>query len=586
MKTDLENKIPEDNQDHFAPDSSFIIKNRALVFDSFIKNERLFYCFISQFYPLNKKLIENYGDKFFTESLYNNKILPYTLSELIEKFDVDNSYWNYSVNSKMQWSIDLIEKYQDCHDWKDRMSRNKYLPWSVDLIERYEDKWNWELLSKNESLPWSADLIDKYKDKWDWGLLTSNNSLPWSIDLIERYENKWSWVVLSSDKTLAWSLTFIEKYKEKWDWKKLSSNESLPWSIELIEKYEKDFKDVIKCPSFEYKGLYERPLNYRQEQYCAWDLGLLSGNKSVPWCLELLQKYENQWYLFKIKDYEPTIRDGFIETRYNALNGEEWDWKKLSENETIPWSIYLIEKYKDKWHWDLLIKNNALPWSMELIEHYEHKWGTFFEVGNDVITHFKHVSDKFKERWHIHHYKCKNTESNFCKMIESKGKDYWSWNNLSKDDKTPWSFTLIEKYKDYWNWEILCENESLPWSIEFIEKYDDYLISNWHYLMNNKSLPWSIDFINKYAESFTSTYDLERWGEKKIWDILKWYVDDELIEDVIAKLETIVKNHKDDCEDDCEDDWSYSSYGGYNGCSDNAIDDAFEGDPMNTWNVD
>jgi hypothetical protein len=39
-----------------------------------------------------------------------------------------------------------------------------------------------------------------------------------------------------------------------------------------------------------------------------------------------------------------------------------------------------------------------------------------------------------------------------------------------------------------------------------------------------------------------------------------------------------------------EADDSYGSsgkkYGGYNGFSDDAIDDAFEGDPMNTWNVD
>jgi len=31
---------------------------------------------------------------------------------------------------------------------------------------------------------------------------------------------------------------------------------------------------------------------------------------------------------------------------------------------------------------------------------------------------------------------------------------------------------------------------------------------------------------------------------------------------------------------------SYEKYGGYNGYSDDVIDDAFEGDPMNTWNVD
>ena len=35
-----------------------------------------------------------------------------------------------------------------------------------------------------------------------------------------------------------------------------------------------------------------------------------------------------------------------------------------------------------------------------------------------------------------------------------------------------------------------------------------------------------------------------------------------------------------------EDSRSYDVYGGYNGFDDDAIDDAFEGDPMNTWNVD
>ncbi|WP_329903661.1 hypothetical protein [Porphyromonas pogonae] len=45
----------------------------------------------------------------------------------------------------------------------------------------------------------------------------------------------------------------------------------------------------------------------------------------------------------------------------------------------------------------------------------------------------------------------------------------------------------------------------------------------------------------------------------------------------------------DDYYDDYDhDDYgsSYEKYGGYNGWSDDVIDDAFEGDPMNTWNVD
>ncbi len=35
-----------------------------------------------------------------------------------------------------------------------------------------------------------------------------------------------------------------------------------------------------------------------------------------------------------------------------------------------------------------------------------------------------------------------------------------------------------------------------------------------------------------------------------------------------------------------DDHKSYSKYNGYNGWDDDTIDSAFEGDPMNTWNVD
>lgn len=47
-------------------------------------------------------------------------------------------------------------------------------------------------------------------------------------------------------------------------------------------------------------------------------------------------------------------------------------------------------------------------------------------------------------------------------------------------------------------------------------------------------------------------------------------------------------NDVDDYDNDYDDSYgsSYEKYGGYNGYDDDTIDDAFEGDPMNTWNVD
>ena len=57
----------------------------------------------------------------------------------------------------------------------------------------------------------------------------------------------------------------------------------------------------------------------------------------------------------------------------------------------------------------------------------------------------------------------------------------------------------------------------------------------------------------------------------------------------LQKMNTIQADIEDDHDPyDYDDNYGGSGekYGWYNGWSDDAIDDAFEGDPMNTWNVD
>ena len=39
-------------------------------------------------------------------------------------------------------------------------------------------------------------------------------------------------------------------------------------------------------------------------------------------------------------------------------------------------------------------------------------------------------------------------------------------------------------------------------------------------------------------------------------------------------------------DDDDDDGGQYSKYGGYNGWDDNTIDEAFDGNPELTWNID
>ena len=42
----------------------------------------------------------------------------------------------------------------------------------------------------------------------------------------------------------------------------------------------------------------------------------------------------------------------------------------LSRNKTIPWSIYLIEKYQEKWDYYALIHNTSVPTTIQFL--YKH----------------------------------------------------------------------------------------------------------------------------------------------------------------------------------------------------------------------
>ena len=271
------------------------------------KCRKLFTTKISNYYPLNEKLIEKYNEKWDWLKLSWNSDLIWTMS-LIEKY---GNKWNMkglNCNSGISWTLELIEEYKNKDDWHwgyKGFSSNSGLPWSLELIEKYKDKWDWGChgLSSNFGLPWKLELIERYKDKWDWYELGRNSGLPWTIILIEKYEDKWDWKSLSRNR-FQWTIELIEKYEDKWDWKQfgLSSKSGLPWTLELIEKYENKW---------------------------AWKQFGLSGNSCLPWTLELIEEYE-----------------------------DKWDWCGLSENSGLPWSLELIDKYDDRWWANKILQEN------------------------------------------------------------------------------------------------------------------------------------------------------------------------------------------------------------------------------------
>jgi hypothetical protein len=89
-----------------------------------------------------------------------------------------------------------------------------------------------------------------------------------------------------------------------------------------------------------------------------WNWSSLFANESLPWSMDLVEKFRDK--------LDERLKTGCI-IRANA-------WPELSNNKSLPWSIEFIEKYKCRWEWINLARNESLPWSIELIERFKNDW--------------------------------------------------------------------------------------------------------------------------------------------------------------------------------------------------------------------
>ena len=80
--------------------------------------------------------------------------------------------------------------------------------------------------------------------------------------------------------------------------------------------------------------------------------------------LEKLKQF-NSDFLLKVLSRHYPLSDLLLE-RYSEI----LDWKELSQNTNLLWSVQLINNYKTKWDWEKLSSNSSLPWStlLELVK--------------------------------------------------------------------------------------------------------------------------------------------------------------------------------------------------------------------------
>jgi hypothetical protein len=463
----------------------------------------------------------------------NNKKLVIEIFEKNPKFFIDLISKFYTLNIEILY-------YKKLLNWHFISNYNNLTNLLIELnsedFDKIEDL-DWKCISRNKNINWSEKIINSHLNKWDWSSLSENENIPFNEELIDKFIDNWNWHKLLYNQVFTWNSKLVEKYEHKLDFQIVGgyANSSVPLSINLIEKYKNDWDDI------------------------AWCL-ISSCNRHITW---------NEVFLFK--DY--------------------FSWEYLSENESLIWTLELIEQYKDKWNWSYLSKNEKLPWSLELLDKYYGRWNFTNICSNQGIEWTEILIDRFEDILLFepvlnddekHKAKCgydfvyelsSNKNVRLSEKLIEKYIDRWNWSKLSENKNLPWSVDFFEKHIERWDWNNLSgnnnlpfteviistyeerwkwientpksafndycydlsSNKHLPWSENFIDKHAERW--NWKNLFDNKSIKWSIKLLHKHSDKLVCSYDDT---PSPIWNELKQYIDDELV----IKLMEDIKNGK------------------------------------------
>lgn len=327
---------------------------------------------ISRYYPFNAKQLKAFSSVLDWDLISNNENIIWD-ELVINEFKHQLNWENLSANNSVFKDHRLIEKFEKQIVWKSDnydvggcIANNEGINWNTELIEKYSNKICFNNLAINKSVEWPEKLIDKYLDDYQIGELLLNENFKLNLHLFEKYydinkELDGFW--LYQNKSLMSDYSFISKYQEKLDWWYISASFDIPWKkFDILNK----FSEKIN-----WNGIANNEYFFKNDKdffikhlpiWCLSDYDgfrSLSGNKALPWSVELIENFDSYW-----------------------------DWRALSINEGLPWSIELIDKYENRFIWGTwqksfdegeecwthetgLSDNSTLPWSLDFIEKYQ-----------------------------------------------------------------------------------------------------------------------------------------------------------------------------------------------------------------------
>jgi hypothetical protein len=371
-----------------------------------------------------------------------------------------------------------------------RQAISRHYPLPHRLIDAFADKLDFDSLSENEAVPWSEELLDAHARRWDWRSLAMNTALPWSEGLVRKYTpSRWSWDNLLWQRRIFASPGLVALCLPEWS--KTARRHLDP----------DDNRD---------------PGSYRYCQFTRW------GEDAASWAPEVIEAAPGlHWDLWSAVEGFPWS------AAFLARNAHRLDWRRLSWNARLPWSIELLRRFESRWSWDHMSAN--LPWSEELIAPFAHRWN--WRLLAHWVPWTCALLDRFADRvvWAHAQYQDGGFErfdgvinhDGFCwtpafyarhgarvaRQFEELYDEIAERARAVVDTESPWTFHcqtnnwspemfalaegLASKHgSPAIDWESACSHAKHVWSDDFIAAHRATLAAHVDSLSSNPAFPW------------------------------------------------------------------------------------------------
>lgn len=170
----------------------------------------------------------------------------------------------------------------------------------------------------------------------------ANSNDYWDKDKNIRYTlSHFNLDMLSYHAHIKYSFDLLYILDEFWNWDLISLNPMIPFDIKILN----EFEDKIN-----------------------WEL--LSGLDSSFWTEEIIETFSEKWIWGKTVYLDDDNEEKIIGNFYS-----------ISTNESIPWTIPLLDKFQDKLDWYQISRNKAIPWSDEILVKFQDK----IPIGNEAL---------------------------------------------------------------------------------------------------------------------------------------------------------------------------------------------------------